>query len=271
MNLIKYSVILLILTTTTIYSFINYSDSITTDSQLILLDSVITNYHIVNCCNSTIEKCIRAKPECSIASRFYNFTCWLIMREDNYDEIALQLDKRYKSYFGPDTFNIASSYLPPAGDTSAPILITAYINASCNLCKKVCIPLHMAVTGGPLTGIAKLQLKPATMQTGDRALMAAAKMGKFWEFFLSLENVKKRLDEKFLLKNAEKLGLNRAEFEKHLYDEALKAELKNIQEEAASNGVETSPTLFINNRRYRSYKDPQWVIDAVEYEYERIK
>lgn len=142
----RITLFLLFLIIKTSLPFINYSDSITTDSQLILLDSVITNYHIVKCCNSTIEKCIRTKPVCSIAPRFYNFTCWLIMREDKYDEIILQLDKRYKSYFGPDTFTITPSFLHPAGDTAAPVVITAYINASCNLCKKVCIPLHMAVT-----------------------------------------------------------------------------------------------------------------------------
>ena len=271
MNLFKYSSILLILTTTTIYSFINYSDSITTDSQLILLDSVITHYHIVKCCNSTIEKCIRTKPVCSIAPRFYNFTCWLIMREDKYDEILLQLDKRYKSYFGPDTFSIASSFLPPAGDTAAPVVITAYISASCNLCKKVCIPLHMAVTEGPIAGKAILQLKPSTLQIGDRAFIAAAKMGKSWEFFLSLEKVKRRLDEKTLISKARKVGLDTTLFKKYLYDEKVKAWLQKMRDEALSNGVEISPTLFINHRRYQSYKDPQWVIDAVEYEYERIK
>lgn len=192
------------------------------------------------------------------------------MRENNYNEITLQLDKRYKSFFGPDTFTIAPSIIPPTGDTAAPIVITAYISASCNLCKKVCIPLHMAVTEGPIMGMAKLQLKPSTTHTGDMALLAAAKMGKFWEFFLSLEKVKRRLDEKFLLKNAEKLGLNRWAFENFLYDDKLRAELKTMQKEAVSNGVEISPTLFINNRRYQSYKNPQWVIDVVEYEYERL-
>lgn len=272
MNVFKQvTLFLLFVTIKTNYSFINYSDSITADSQLILLDSVITNYHIAKCCNSNIEECIMAEPACSIAPRFYNFTCWLIMREDKYDEITLLLDKRYKSYFGPDTFNVASSFLPPAGDTAAPVIITAYINASCNLCKKVCIPLHMAVTEGPIIGKAKLQLKPSTIQIGDRAFMAAAKMGKFWEFFLSLEKVKRRLDEKILISKAKKLGLNTTLFEKYLYDEKIKAELQKMREEALSNGVEISPTLFINNRRYQSYKDPQWVIDAVEYEYEQIK
>lgn len=267
----KTILLLLIIIIQTAHSSINYSDSITSDSQLLLLDSVITGYHIANCCNSTIETCIKTKPACSIAARFYNFACWLIMREDSYDEITLQLDKRYTSFFGPDTFTIAPSIMPTAGDSAAPIIITAYINASCNLCKKVCIPLHMAVTEGPLMGMARLQLKPATSHTGDMALLAAAKMGKFWEFFLSLEKVKKRLDQEFLLNNAEKLGLNRRAFENFLYDEKLRAELKTMQKEAVSNGAEISPTLFINNRRYRSYKDPQWVIDVVEYEYERIK
>ena len=271
MTIFKHSTLILkFIFIKTTYPFINYSDSITADSQLILLDSIITNYRIVKCCNSTIETCIKTKPGCSIAPRFYNFACWVIMREDSYDKIIIQLDKRYASFFGPDTFSIAPSITPPAGDTAAPIVITAYISASCNLCKKVCIPLHMAVTEGPVRGVARLQLKPATMHIGDRALLAAAKMGKFWEFFLSLEKVKKRLDQNFLLKNAEKLGLNRRAFENYLYDETLGAELKAIQEEALSNGVEISPTLFINNRRYQSYKNPQWVIDAVDYEYEKI-
>ena len=272
MNTSRHFILFLILIIfKTTFPLINYSDSITTDNQLILLDSVITNYHIVKCCNSTIEECIMAKPACSIAPRFYNVTCWLIMREDKYDEILLQLDKRYKSYFGPDTFSIASSFLPPAGDTAAPVVITAYISASCNLCKKVCIPLHMAVTEGPIIGKAKLQLKPSTLQIGDKAFMAAAKMGKFWEFFLSLEKVKRRLDEKTLISKARKVGLDTTLFKKYLYDEKIKAGLQKMRDEALSNGVEISPTLFINHRRYQSYKDPQWVIDAVEYEYERIK
>lgn len=109
------------------------------------------------------------------------------------------------------------------------------------------------------------------MHIGDRAFMAAAKMGKFWEFFLSLEKVKRRLDEKILPSKARKVGLDITLFEKYLYDEKIKAGLQRMREEALSNGVEISPTLFINNRRYQSYKDPQWVIDAVEYEYEQIK
>ena len=272
MTIFKHStLILLFIFIKTTYPFINYSDSITSDSQLILLDSVITNYRIVKCCNSTIETCIKTKPDCSIASRFYNFACWVIMRENSYDKVTLQLNKRHNSFFGPDTFTIAPSYIPPAGDSAAPIVITAYISASCNLCKKVCIPLHMAVTEGPIKGVARLQLKVATSHTGDMALLAAAKMGKFWEFFLSLEKVKTRLNQEFLLKNAEKLGLNRRTFENFLYDKTIRAELKTMQKEALSNGVEISPTLFINNRRYRSYKNPQWIIDMVEYEYEQIK
>jgi hypothetical protein len=40
--------------------------------------------------------------------------------------------------------------------------------------------------------------------------------------------------------------------------------------EGESNGVTVTPTAFINNKRYRSYKDPKWIVDAALYEYELL-
>ena len=267
----KVVLLLCLITIQSARAYGNYFDSLTTDAQILLLDSVINTFIIKECCDTALGPCLSVKPKCTIANRFYNFTSWLIMKNEPFEKCITQLNKRYQSFFDPDTFSFSPTILPPAGDTASPITITAYVNASCNLCKKVCIPLHMAVTEGPIIGKAKLQLKPATMQIGDRAFMAAAKMGKFWEFFLSLEKIKRRLDENILIIKARKVGLDKTLFEKYLYDEKIKAELQKMRKEALSNGVEISPTLFINNRRYQSYKDPQWVIDAVEYEYKRIK
>jgi glutaredoxin len=246
----------------------NYFDSLKTDEQLLRLDSVMNSFVVTECCDTTLGGCLTLKPDCSIAHRLYNFTSWLIMKNDSYKKCIEQLDKRYQSFFGPDTFSCSPSIIPSAGDTSSPVLITAYISASCPLCKKVCIPLHMAVTrNGPLFHIAKLSLKPIAAQSGDLALMAANAQGKFWEFFLALENEKRRLDEHILMKTAKHLGLDLETFEKHLYEQKYIKELNRFRQEAVDNGASITPTLFINNRRYQSYKDPQWVIDAVEYDY----
>jgi len=246
-----------------------YRDSLKTKTHLALRDSITNAFFIDYCCGSALASCLEKNPPCPIALRLDNFACWLILRNTPCDTILLQLGKSYASFFGPDTFRIAPSRLPPAGDSAAPVVITAYISASCNLCKKICLPLYRAVTQGTLAGKARLQLKPATLHTRDMALLAAEKQGKFWEFFLSLEDVKRRLDEKFLLEKAKKVGCNVDRFQKEMHNPKLEKILQENKHEALANGVEISPTLFINNRRYWRNKDPQWVIDAAQFEYEK--
>jgi hypothetical protein len=38
--------------------------------------------------------------------------------------------------------------------------------------------------------------------------------------------------------------------------------------ETGANGVTVAPTIFFNHVRYKSYKDPRWLVDAAEYLYE---
>lgn len=129
--------------------------------------------------------------------------------------------------------------------------------------------MYMAVTNGPIKGMAILNLKTMTTGIGDMALLAAEAQGKFWEYFLSLEKEDRRLNERILISKAKKVGLDIDKFKYMLYEDRIREKLKKSREEAIKNNVQISPTLFVNNRRYRSYKDPQWVIDLVEYEYNK--
>ena len=248
-----------------------YCDSLSSNSQLVLLDSIITSYKLSECCQNTIEECLKIQPNCMIAHRFYNFSCWMVLRETEFDKVLLQLDKRQDSFLNPQEFSISPTVLKPAGTINAKITITAYISANCSLCKKVVIPLYMAVTSGPIEKKAVLNLKPILPNISNMALLAAQKMGKFWEYYHSLEKEEKRLDEKILVSKAKKLKLPVEEFKKMLYDEESKKIIEGYKAEAIKNGITITPTLFINNRRYSSYKDPQWIIDLVEYEYEKVK
>ncbi len=259
---------LFLVTIQSIQAYGNYFDSLETNEQLLLLDSVCNSFNIKECCDTTLGTCLTLKPECSIAHRMYNFVSWLILKNDPFEKCMNQLNKRYISFFGPDTFSLKPAVLPSAGNPASPITVTVYISASCPLCKKVCIPLYMAVSkDGPLYQRARLVLKPFTTRAGDLALMAANAQGEFWKFYLSLENEHRRLDTRILMQKAKKLALDLELFEKHIYEQTFAKELMEIRNEAVTNGVTISPTLFINNRRYQSYKDPQWVIDAVDYEY----
>lgn len=247
---------------------INYADSLTTTDHLQLLDSIAYSFTLDNCCDTTIGACIELKPACTQAPRFLDFISWMILRGHQQEKIIKELEKRVVSFFGPDTFLVNSS-LPLAGAQDAPVIISSYISASCPRCKKVCIPLYLAVTDGPLYQLAKLQLIPATVSFGNMALLAAHEQGKFWDFFLKLEGEKRRLNERILMSKARKLGLNTKQFKRALYNNQYKKVLTQSRNKARNNGVTITPTLFINKRRYRSYKNPQWIIDAVEYEVTR--
>jgi protein-disulfide isomerase len=56
-------------------------------------------------------------------------------------------------------------------------------------------------------------------------------------------------------------------FGQYMDSRALQLIIEHDSEEAVRNGVTIAPTLFINGKRYHSYKDPQWVVDAALWEY----
>ena len=247
----------------------NYADSLSTNEQRRLLDSVVTTFVITECCDTTLGACMTITPVCPIAPRFYTFAAWLVFKKEPYEKCMKQLDKRYESFFGPDTFTIAPNSIPAAGSPQSPVVITAYVSASCPLCKKICVPLYQSVSaGGILAGKAQLSLKPTTTGIGDKALMAAHAQGKFWEYFLSLEKEKRRLDKHIVIRKANRLNADMKQFERNLTNNKLEEDLTQNRAEAIANGVSITPTFFIGTRRYQSYKDPQWIIDAIEYAYD---
>jgi protein-disulfide isomerase len=46
--------------------------------------------------------------------------------------------------------------------------------------------------------------------------------------------------------------------------------IASFRKEGERVGVTVTPTFFIGGKRYRSYKDPQWVVDAALYENETM-
>jgi protein-disulfide isomerase len=57
-------------------------------------------------------------------------------------------------------------------------------------------------------------------------------------------------------------------FKNLLADASIRQRLEAFRKEGEINEVTVTPTFFINGKRYRSFKDPQWVVDAALYEYE---
>jgi protein-disulfide isomerase len=167
--------------------------------------------------------------------------------------------------------------LPVVGEAGAPVTVVEYACARCPFCAKITPKLHQAITKGSLQGKVRMYFKifpirghPYSKETG-LGFMAAAEMGRFWEFLLhSYENfdrfcIKKQLDW------AEAAGMDRQAFEKLVADPGVRERVVASKKEGIVNKVEATPTFFINGRKFFGDMSTEEMIDVLEEEYDRIK
>lgn len=65
------------------------------------------------------------------------------------------------------------------------------------------------------------------------------------------------------------MGIDTLAFRKECMSTNTQMVLDACRSEGIALGVKTTPAIFINRVAYHNYKDPQWVIDAIEYAYEK--
>lgn len=94
-------------------------------------------------------------------------------------------------------------------------------------------------------------------QAASEAAEAAARQDRFWEMHDRLFANRRQLETADLRGYAEQLGLNRERFESDLADPAIKARIKRDVRSGLQSGVDGTPSLFINGRRYDGERGPE--------------
>lgn len=233
-------------------------------------DSLAQSFRVAACDSVPLAEALVRKPTCRTAVYLAPFAQWLVGKGKTLDECMKDCNARCESMAATKRYAIDLSDLPVAGDRRAPVTVVIYISAMCPLCKYLASEMYREVTDGALKGKAALAAKPFTTGPGDRALAAAGKFKKYWEYIIALNNIKMRPDAPLLVRVADSLGMPAA-FKNLLTDTTIKQKLEGFRAEGGRNEVTVTPTVFINGKRYHSYKAPHWVVDAVLYEYEMIK
>jgi protein-disulfide isomerase len=239
-----------------------------TNEQLHQLDSLENEMKIEQCCNGTLAACLKKKSSCGLAERLHAFMKWLVARKTQSRMVSDEAYKRYSSLTSTKKGTIDTSVFPIAGDSRAPVLISGYVSAVCPICHFVTHELYDAVTQGELKGKARLMVKPLGEGVANKSLAVACSMGRFWDYFIALSMVKDRIQKETLYSIADSLQFDHGKFKSLMNGPQADSVVKASTTEAAINGVTLSPTYFINRVRYQSYKDPAWLVDAVEYLYE---
>jgi hypothetical protein len=245
---------------------INYSDSLTKKQQK-MLTLVTSDFRMNKYCKGTLFDLVKQNSPCSAAYHLYNFAAWLALRDSTRDDLNKQLQIRYDFFTSAETVSIDTAGYPHIGNIENPIVITAYTSSTCNLCKVIVRAVEDSILHGSLHNKAVLVIKPFSAGIGDMAKMAAFKQQKFKTYSDALANITERFTEKDLLAIADSIGLDKSMFTESLKDSTTRALLLKSRAEGVQNGVEVTPTFFINAIRYRSYKDPQWIVDATSVMY----
>ncbi|HLV30060.1 MAG TPA: thioredoxin domain-containing protein [Chitinispirillaceae bacterium] len=200
-----------------------------------------------------------------IKMRFEQFRTWLIELNKPCKNVISDLKTRYAMQFDTVQYNIDTSGVYFAGTDSSPVQIIMYISMSCPMCKRLYKEMYDSVTIGNLVGKAKLGIKPYNTNILDRSLAASAHFGKQAEFLIATAPIRQRLSIYIIYQIADSLKIPLEEFKEKIESPQIYRYTQLSRKEAIKNGVTVTPTFFINNRRYRSYKDIRWVADATQW------
>jgi rhodanese-related sulfurtransferase/protein-disulfide isomerase len=249
-----------------------------TGYRKILAAEFLASQRPYDCCDESIAKCLEQKPTCSLAFRLAENICRRIADRQPQDRIIASLQERARSMSEAGRkASIDLTGLAVAGDAEAPITLVEYGCPRCPYCARITVDIHDAFVTGRLKGKAKLYLKtfpirghPYVTESG-LAFLAAQKLEHFWEFVLHFYQ---RFDL-FSLSNqlawAEAVGMDRGAFESAMADPATRESLVEIKKEGLANGIQGTPTFFINGRQYHGDITPEELIDVLEEEFERIE
>jgi protein-disulfide isomerase len=87
-------------------------------------------------------------------------------------------------------------------------------------------------------------------QNAAEAAEAAAAQGRFWAMHRQLYDNRSALDRMHLVQHAENLNLDTERFEREIDEEAHRERILADYESGRASGVEGTPALFVNGRRY---------------------
>ena len=196
-------------------------------------------------CVATARKCGKCVPAARYVAR-------LVDDGFSRDEIR----DIYRVRYGDDTkvAGITSSDSPLLGSPMAPVTIYEFSDFQCPHCKMASPYLKKVVDQS--NGKVKLVFKQYPLKghpkarDAARAAVAAQKQGKFWEMHDLLFEKQDELQRANFEAYAKTLGLDLAKFKADMAAPATEKKVEADLAEGRAAGVDSTPSIFVNDRRY---------------------
>lgn len=229
-----------------------------------------------DCCDEMLDKCLAEKPS-RLIRRLADEVCRLVDIGQKDKEIKRELGLRAGSMIGSGRpAKIDMSDVAWAGALNAPVKVIEYASADCRSCAKTIPMLYEAVTKGALKGKVKLGLRLFPIQKDEKsinanlAMVAAGELGKLWPYALKVFGGSGDFAMEKLVNWAGDLGLDKVIFKDKLLSPETREKLKASEREGLQNGVDLTPTYFIQGKRYMADLDYAALFDAISEEVDRV-
>ncbi|HOU54512.1 MAG TPA: thioredoxin domain-containing protein [Myxococcota bacterium] len=247
-------------------------------SQRAVADQVLASQHPYDACDGTFVECLKARPVAPLVRRLADWVCRKAAAGQDAAAITRSLEKRALSMLRPGkTVTMDLSAAPVAGCTEARVTVTAYLCARCPYCARLVPALHREVTSGRLAGRVALRFRLFPIKSHEHsteanvAVAAAMSLGKGWEYLLRAYRGIDAFSTSVLSDWAADVGLDRGAFQAAQDSPATREAVVASKKEGLRNGVESTPTIFINGRRWLGDLDLDTLVDALEEEVEALR
>lgn len=243
-----------------------------------LAERILASEHPYDCCDDTLARCLEATPKCALAVRLADNLCRRVAAGQDEVGIRRALSRRARSMVGGGaTAEIDLAAAPVVGAAEAPVTVVVYACARCPYCSRLVPALHAAITGSDLHDDVRMAFRifPIRGHEGSTeaglGFVAAADLGAFWPFMLHAYAHFDAFTPEAQVAWAEAVGIEREAFLARLADPSTRERLVAAKKEGLVNGVEETPTLFLNGRRWVGDLDAAELIDAIAEEAARVK
>ncbi len=238
---------------------------------------LLDNLHPYRCCDKTINRCLKVKKPCKLAVRLADFICRLAKEGYQAKYITRAVNKRGLSMMSqPKKYLFDLKSIKPFGQIDAPVQLVMYACTRCPFCRILTVNIMDEIEKGKLKGKVKLYFRIFPLSShphsveGGLALLAAAEQNKFWPYVRYLYVMYDQFSLNQLKNWAKEVGLDEKRFSNIYKQKKSRKNLVQSKKEGIRNGVKSTPTLFINGRKYHGKMDVETIVDILEEEYEAM-
>jgi protein-disulfide isomerase len=200
----------------------------------------------------SVARCIADSGKCRKCVPAARYVARLVDDGFSRDEIR----DIYRVRYGDDTkvSGLTTDDSPLQGSPMAPVTIYEFSDFQCPHCKMAAPYLKKVVEES--NGKVKLVFKQYPLQghpkarVAAKAAVAAQKQGKFWEMHDLLFEQQDELQRANFEDFAKKLGLDMAKFRADMKSAETEKKVDADIAEGRAAGVDSTPSIFVNDRRY---------------------